>query len=64
MATGDPNFPTAVRGAKRLKKAIVDLMDRTDLVSEVDDDDGEEGLPGLGRDDIGDICWGDFKYYD
>ena len=61
VSTGDPNCPPAVCRAKRLKQAIVDLMGGTDLNSEVEGDDDEDGdsvpaLPsfGGGDDDYGD----------
>ena len=59
VSTGDPHCPPAVRKAKRLKHAIVELMDGTDLQSEeggnaADDHSmprlGEgDGMPGLGE---------------
>jgi len=59
VSTGDPHCPPAVRKAKRLKQAIVELMDGTDLQSEeggnaADDHSmprlGEgDGMPGLGE---------------
>ena len=47
VSTGDPNCLPAVLRAKRLKQAIVNLMDGTDLQSEGEDDDDEDGLPSL-----------------
>jgi hypothetical protein len=57
VSTGDPHCPPAVCRAKRLKRAIIDLMDETDLLSVVegnDEDDGEDVMPSLGGDDVSD----------
>ena len=51
VSTGDPHCPPAVRKAKRLKHAIVELMDGTDLQSEEGGNAADEGddMPGLGE---------------
>jgi hypothetical protein len=45
VSTGDPHCPPAVRKAKRLKHAIVELMDGTDLQSEEGLGEGDD-MPG------------------
>ena len=47
VSTGDPNCPPSVRTAKRLKQAIVDLMDGTDLQSNEGGDAADDSMPGL-----------------
>ena len=50
VSTGDPSCPPAVRRAKRLKQAIIDLMDGTDLNSEEGGDAADDSsMPGLGE---------------
>ena len=50
VSTGDPSCPHAVRKAKRLKQAIVDLMDGTDLQSEEGGNAANDSsMPGLGE---------------
>ena len=50
VSTGDPHCPPAVRKAKRLKHAIVELMDGTDLQSE-EGGNAADDMPGLGEGD-------------
>ena len=50
VSTGDPHCPPAVRKAKRLKHAIVELMDGTDLQSEEGGNAADDrSMPGLGE---------------
>jgi hypothetical protein len=49
VSTGDPNCPPAVLRTKRLKQAIVDLMDGTDFRSEEGGDAADDNMPGLGE---------------
>ena len=52
VSTGDPHCPPAVRKAKRLKHAIVELMDGTDLQSEEGGNAADDhSMPGLGEGD-------------
>jgi hypothetical protein len=42
IPTGDPNCPPAVRRAKRLRRAIINLMDGSDMNSQLREDNGDD----------------------
>jgi hypothetical protein len=43
IPTRDPNCPPAVHCAKRLRRAIIDLMDGSDFISPLREDNGDDG---------------------